>query len=112
MRTKRRVLLTGGIALAMMLGIGLFLTPGGPSAEEKDTESVRYNLNLSFLDNLVIFKGKKVYVTLSSGSTLLGTVKEVKNGMLHLEKLSNRSYYDALILIDDISAVDAQFRGM
>lgn len=112
MKTKGKGLLMSGFALAVLFGIGLFVTPGGPSAEEKDPAAVQYNLNLSFPDNLAMFKGKKVYVTLSSGNTLLGTVKEVKNGMLHLEKLSNRSYYDALILIEDISAVDAQFRGM
>ena len=61
-------------------------------------------------DNLIAFKGKSVTVTLSSGKQMTGFVKDVKNGLLHLERLSLKDYYDALIRTDHISAIEARVR--
>jgi len=41
---------------------------------------------------------------------MTGIVKEVKNNLLHLEKISQKEFYDALITIDHISAVEARVR--
>ena len=71
-----------------------------------------FNLNYSMADNLLLFKGKYVFVTLTSGSTFKGYVKDVNNGMLHLEKISSHNYFDALILVNDIAAFEAQMRGL
>jgi hypothetical protein len=51
-----------------------------------------------------------VVVTLNSGKTFTGNVKDVGNHLLHLEKLEGKEYFDALIVIQDISAVDTRFR--
>ena len=56
-------------------------------------------------------KGQFAFVTLKSGKTLSGDIKEVKNGLLHLEKIDGRDYFDALIRVEDISAFEIQFRG-
>jgi len=61
-------------------------------------------------DNLIALKGKSVTVTLFSGKQLTGIVKEVKNKLLHLERLSLKDFYDALIRIDHISAIEARVR--
>ena len=51
-------------------------------------------------------------VILSSGQSLPGYVKDVKEGLLHLEKLGGgRDYHDALVRVKDISAMDTKFRG-
>jgi hypothetical protein len=73
---------------------------------------VSYNVNFSFQDNLKSLAGKKVYLTLNSGKTFAGYVKAVGDHLVHLEKLDGKSYFDALICIDDISAIDTKFRDV
>ena len=41
-----------------------------------------------------------------------GYVKTVGDQAVHLEKLAGRDFYDGLICIDDISAIEAKFRDM
>ncbi len=55
-------------------------------------------------------KGKIITVTLSSGQSVSGVVHDVKNGLLHLEKLSQKEFYDAIIVVNKISAVEARVR--
>ena len=98
--------------VAAIAAVYLFTAVSGVYAgQAKPIEGVEYKLDWSFEDNLKAFKGKYVRVTLSSGQQMAGTVKEVKNGMLHIEKLTGRDFFDALIMIKDISAIDTKFRG-
>ena len=111
-KMNRKKLASVIIGLVLLLGMGLFFT--GTSAKAEDTkkkETVQYNLNMSFTDNLSTFAGKRVNITPKSGQVISGKVKQVKNNMLHLEKITQRNYYDALIKTDEIAAMDAQFRG-
>jgi len=73
-------------------------------------EGMSYNVNSSLAENLKSLIGKKVYVTLDSGVTFTGVVKEVGNHLIHLEKLAGKDFFDALIRIENISAIDARFR--
>ncbi len=73
-------------------------------------EGVSYDVNASLKDNLKSLAGKKIYVTLDSGKTMIGIVKDAGEHLLHLEKLDGKDFFDALILIEDISAIDARFR--
>ena len=71
---------------------------------------VNYNLEASLVDNLKMFKGKRVNLIVA-GSTMSGTLKEVSNRWVHLEKIVDKDFFDALIRIDQIAAIEAQFRG-
>ena len=53
--------------------------------------------------------GKKVTVVLQSGTELSGKVKDVGNNTLTLSELSGKELFDAVVDLDDISAV--QFRA-
>jgi small nuclear ribonucleoprotein (snRNP)-like protein len=70
-----------------------------------------YNVNSSLADNLKSLIGKNVSVTIVSGKTLTGLVKEVGIHLIHLEKLKGKEYFDALIRIENISAIEAMFRN-
>ncbi|MBA4367274.1 MAG: hypothetical protein C0403_06505 [Desulfobacterium sp.] len=74
-------------------------------------EGISYNVNTSMTDNLKSLVGKKVSLTTVAGKTFPGVVKEVGNHMIHLEKLEGKEFYDALILIENISTVEAMFRN-
>lgn len=73
-------------------------------------KGINYNINASMVDNLKSLTGKKVNITLNSGKTFGGIVKKVGDHLVHLEKINGKDYFDALIVIEDISAIDAKFR--
>ena len=73
-------------------------------------EGATYNVNISMAENLKLFVGKTVYISLDSGKVFIGSVKEVGNHLVHLEKLVGKEYFDALIRIESINAIDSRFR--
>ena len=72
-------------------------------------EGMSYNVDASLEENLKSLDGKKVSVACVSGKTFSGFVKKVGNHLIHLEKLDGKDYFDALIRIENICAVEAQF---
>ena len=54
--------------------------------------------------------GKKVSVVLKSGTELTGKVANVGNDTVTLSELSGKEYFDAVIDLDDISAVEYRAR--
>jgi hypothetical protein len=62
------------------------------------------------MENLAGLKGKSVTLTLSSGQTITGIVSGVKGNLLHLAKISQKEFYDALVATDHITAIEAKVR--
>ena len=112
MRKKAKILSSLGMAIAVLFSTVLFTLPKEAAAKPKVVaiEGMSYNVNSSLADNLRSMVGKKVSVTIVSGKTLSGFVKEVGIHLIHLEKLEGKEYFDALIRIENISAVEAMFR--
>jgi hypothetical protein len=107
-RLTRKQTLVALIAFAMVLGFNVFLTTTVVPAAE--TETVQFNVNTSMADNLAALKGKSVTISLASGQTITGIVNDVKGNLLHLVKLSQKEFFDALISVDRISAVETKVR--
>ena len=111
---KSKMVGSVGSVLAILFIVTIFMV--SVEAEAKTTvvaiKGVNYNVNFSLQGNLKSLIGKKVYVTLGSGKTFAGFIKEVGDHLVHLEKLESRSYFDALIRIEDINAIDAKFRDI
>jgi len=103
-----------GICLVGLLCAGILLLPSGVWAKTKlvPIEGMSYKVGASLEDNLKALVGKKVSVTLDSGNTLTGLVKEVGDHLVHLEKLDGKEYYDALIRIERIDALEGRFREL
>ena len=97
---------------AMLLSAVLFIFPveAGAKANIVPVEGVSYNVNASMVDNLTSLIGNKVYVTLASGKIFAGVIKAVGMHFIHLEKLEGKDFFDALIRVEDISAIDTRFR--
>ena len=104
------------IAIVVFLAVSLVFacTLDGWAQQKKVTEleGVQFNTGASLADNLKPFVGKDVFLHLRSGKTFQGYLKSVGNGLVQLEKIAGRDFYDALIRIEDISAVEAKFRDM
>ena len=114
MRKKTKMLSSGGIILAILFSAVFLTLPAEVKAKAKVVaiEGVSYNVNSSLVDNLRALVGRKIYVTLDSGKTLVGFLKEVGDHLIHLEKLDGREFFDALIRIEDISAIEIRFRKL
>jgi hypothetical protein len=75
------------------------------------TDTFQFNVSASMEDNLSMLRGKTVTVYLATGQTIIGTVNDVKGNLLHLTKLSQKEFFDALIAIDRISAIDTRVKS-
>ncbi|MFW9988080.1 MAG: hypothetical protein ACFFC3_05450 [Candidatus Odinarchaeota archaeon] len=69
------------------------------------------NENYTIKDYLIKLRTKNVYIILNSGKEYLGIIKDVGQFCLILEQKGQRSYFDSIIRIDDISSVEFQVRG-
>jgi|WetSurMetagenome_2_1015567.scaffolds.fasta_scaffold644365_2 hypothetical protein len=115
MRKKIGFGLTAVLVVTLCLVMSLFVQTGAQAQQKKVTalEGVKFDTAVSLADNLKTYTGKNVFVHLKSGKTFEGYIKSVGNGLLHLEKLGGgRDFYDALIRIEDITAIEAKFRDM
>lgn len=109
---KARILSALGITITILTVTVFIISPQESMAKSQvvDIEGMSYNVNSSLTDNLKSLVGKKVSITIDSGKTLSGLVKEVGNHLIHLEKLQGKEYFDALIRIENISAIESMFR--
>jgi len=102
------------LAVMVSVGMSVLFQTDAQAQQKKPTalEGVKFDTGASLADNIKGFAGKNVLVHLRSGKTVEGYVKSVSNTLLHIEKLAGRDFYDALIRIEDISAIEAKFRDM
>ncbi len=98
------------MTFGLLLAVTIFCLPAAVMAKSVAIEGISYNVNATMTDNLKLLVGKKVHISLDSGATFAGTVKKVGQHLLHLEKLEGKDFYDALIRLKDITAIDTRFR--
>jgi len=80
------------------------------TAEVVEIEGAGYRVDKSMTENLQAHVGKRITVTLDSGTTVGGRVKAVGKTLLHLEELDGKEYFDALVRIEEILAFETRFR--
>jgi hypothetical protein len=111
---KRATKIASATVLAVFLFTAVFII--SPAIAQKRSAAAvpgaNFEVSFSMKENLKIYIGKDVLIHLRSGKTFEGYVKAVGDQFVHVEKLSGRDFYDALIRIDDISAIEAKFRDM
>lgn len=112
MKRKVGFILAIGLALTICWGVSFFFLPQSQARSMIAVEGATFDTTLSLSDNLKSYTGRDVLLHLKSGDTLQGYVKVVGNNLIHLEKLSGKDFYDALISIEEISAIEAKFREM
>ena len=76
-----------------------------------EIEGMQYRMDQSLTDNLKALQGRTITLTLDSGSRVTGRLEAVANGLLHLSRLKSASFMDALVRVDRVIAVEAQFRA-
>lgn len=95
-------------ALALALSLSCLLAPPA-GAQTKETPVV--DALKSIEDNLAALAGKSVTLHLANGTTLSGKVAEVGAQQVRIAEISGKEYFDALVRIDAIIAVEVRARG-
>lgn len=111
MKVSSRInLFASGIVVAALFMTGMFYSVQPAYAEGEAKQYVQLNAGITLADNLLALKGKTVTIYMTSGQSMTGIVKDVKDNILHLEKISQKEFYDSIIRIDIISAFEARVR--
>ena len=87
------------------MAVAIGLAPGAGAAELKvqpaDTvESV-----------LAAQKGKRASLRLRSGQEITGTIAQVTGKLVQVSAVAGREFFDAVVRVDQVSAVSVQVRG-
>ncbi len=111
---KSKMVGSAALALTILFCATVLMLPTQAEAKSKVVaiEGISYHVNSSLADNLGSLIGKKVSVTLDSGQTFTGLVKEVGEHLKKKKKLEGKDYFDALLRIENISAIDTRFRDI
>jgi small nuclear ribonucleoprotein (snRNP)-like protein len=99
---------------ASLLVFGLLVPLAGSAAKGNpvvEVEGMAFNVDHALIDNLKAHQGKQLTLYLSSGTQITGKVKAVGIHLLHLERISQREFMDALVRIDTIEAIEGRFRA-
>lgn len=110
MMGKSRIEASAALALIVLFCGAIIMVPGRAEAKVVAVEGMGYNVQAGMKDNLTPLVGKKVQLTLASGATFTGLVRQVGDHVVHVEKLDGNEFFDALIRIDTIEAITARFR--
>jgi hypothetical protein len=107
---KGKILLVSGVMLTALLMTSLAGSIQNVQAAGEAKQYVQLNAGIPLADNLAALKGKTATIYLASGQSMSSIVKDVKDNVLHLEKISQKEFFDALIRVDSISAIEARVR--
>jgi hypothetical protein len=77
-----------------------------------NVKDASFSVSATIRENLNNYMGREVVIYLSSGKSFQGYVKNVGDDLIHLEKIAGKDFYDALIRIENITAIEAKFREM
>ena len=102
-----------GIIWTMLLSAAFLTLPAEMEASQVVAiEGMSFDVWATLKDNLKSFTGKDMYVTLRSGKTYQGFLKSVGDHFIHLEKIAGKDFFDALLRMEDISAIELKFRDI
>lgn len=106
--TFSKIMTTAFVSFLLLLGSSNSMA----GSKTIPVEDMRYNTNTSIHDNLALLKEKRVTLTLDGGKVITGIVKSIGGDLVHLKKIERKEYYDALIRIKNIQAIEARFRTL
>jgi hypothetical protein len=112
MKNRTRFVLVAALGFALCWGTSVSIQAEAQAKTAMPLEGVKFDTSISMTDNLKTYVNKDVILHLRSGKTLQGYVRSVGNGLIHLEKLAGKDFYDALVRIEDVSAIEAKLRDM
>ena len=98
----------GNMIASAVISVLLLASAVGVYAEEK---KMVLNASDGIREVLTANIGKRVSVKTDGGEAMEGSVLMVGLQFVHLEKLSGKDFYDAVVKIDRISSITLKVRG-
>lgn len=106
---KARRALGMGAAVALLFAAAPMAAQDAPAGQEKKMVFEEQDTMAAVLKRL---EGKTVRLRLAGGSDeVVGKLQKVGKELAHLSDLSGREFFDAVVRIDQVSAVSVQVRG-
>lgn len=78
------------------------------AAQVGAAQELRIGANDTMQTVIAAQKGKRVTVRVRSGQDLTGTVREVSGRLVHLGAISGREFFDAVVSLESIDAVQVR----
>jgi hypothetical protein len=111
MKTGMKLLVLAFCMGMVFWGMGLSVSSAAQAgAKIVKIEGADFSVVKSMAENIAVFKGKQVTVTLGSGESITGKVVDVNSKYLHLGELDRSNFMDAFIDVSHIGAIKAQTR--
>jgi hypothetical protein len=102
----------GRAVLAAMAASGALLVAATPAAAQEKVGAVRFEEQDNVASALKRLEGRAVKIRLTgSGDEIAGKVQKVGKDLVHVSEIGGREFFDAVIRIDQVSAVIVQVRG-
>ena len=95
----------------VLVAVLAFVPSMSAVAEQADTPKLEVQRTETMAMLLQKQVGKRVTVRLQAGEEITGTVRMVGEHVVHLSDLAGRDFYDAVVALDDISAMIVRVRG-
>jgi hypothetical protein len=92
-------------ACVLVAGLLTVASDSRAQAPTAKPDGIKLDVAETLQSNLARRSGEKVELILVSGKSLVGTVKEVGTSGVHLSALEGKEFYDALVRIDQVSAI-------
>jgi len=101
---------TRGFSMIPVFALALAVSQMAQADYSASSDAPVFATSATLADNLKSLSGKRVTIYLKSGTSLSGTIKATGDHLLHLEKLEGKDYFDALILMQEVAAIDTRAR--
>jgi hypothetical protein len=112
MKRADRIALAAVAAVVLFAAMFVICPVAAQARSAVAVEGAKFDTAGTIKDNLKIYVGKDVVIHLRSGKSVQGYVESIGDHLIHVEKLTGRDFYDALIRIEDITAFEARFREL
>ena len=100
------------VVTALALGGALLAASPAMAQEKPAPQGVKFEEPDSVSSLLKRYEGRTVKLRLAgSGDEITGKVLKVGKELVHLSEVAGREFYDALVRVDQVSAVVVQARG-
>lgn len=89
------------VLAGLIVAVSMIASQSIVAAQDK----IELRQDIGIKEALIQFTGKRVSVTLDSGTAYEGILTKVGDHLVHISRLTGKEYFDAVIRIEKISAL-------
>ena len=89
------------VLVGLIVAVSMIASQNIVAAQDK----IELRQDIGIKEALIQFTGKRVSVTLDSGTAYEGILTKVGDHLVHISRLTGKEYFDALIRIEKISGL-------